>query len=238
MNSPLPYIVLYLKSNLSIDIQSTDTYKTITSPSEGLFKDRGSKFLAYAYPVYSESEWQERMAEVRKMHVKARHFCYAFRLGLDGTQFRANDDGEPSGTAGRPILGQIDSFGLTNIIIIVVRYFGGTKLGASGLIQAYRESAAEALRSAQIIEKQLEDVFWVGFDYGLMSNVMGAAKKLEMDVFSQDFGDTARIQIAIRQSQVEDTLLRFKALVAKVRIEEIDHETKIDGLTIDYIETR
>ena len=137
-----------------------------------------------------------------------------------------------------PFLGQIDSFGLTNIIIIVVRYFGGTKLGASGLIQAYRESAAESLRAAQIIEKQLEDVFWVGFDYGLMSNVMGAAKKLDIVVLFQDFSDTARIQIAIRQSQVADTLLRFKALVAKVRIEEIDPETKIDGLSIDYFETR
>ena len=122
-----------------------DIYQTIRGESNGEFRDRGSKFIAYAYPVYTEEEWQEKLEAVRKAHPKARHHCYAYRLGLDGHNFRANDDGEPSGTAGRPILGQIDSFGLVNVIVIVVRYFGGTLLGASGLITAYKNSAADAL---------------------------------------------------------------------------------------------
>jgi len=137
-----------------------DQYQTIFESSIGEFKDRGSKFIAYAYPVYTEKDWQKHLEEVKKLHFKARHHCYAYRLGLDGNQFRANDDGEPSGTAGRPILGQIDSFGLTNVFVVVVRYFGGTKLGTSGLINAYRESTATAFRNAQIIEKTVEKQSW------------------------------------------------------------------------------
>ncbi|MDV7398872.1 YigZ family protein, partial [Arthrospira platensis SPKY1] len=134
-------------------------YKTLASSSTGEFKDRGSKFIAYAYPVADEEEAMEKVAELRKEHFKARHHCFAWRFGVDGLRFRANDDGEPSGTAGRPILGQIDSFELTNVVVIVVRYFGGTLLGASGLIQAYRESAAEALRQATIEERILQAIY-------------------------------------------------------------------------------
>ena len=124
-----------------------DHYKTVAGPAHGEYKDRGSKFLAYAFPVYAEEEWQARLEEVRREHPKARHHCYAYRLGLDGNNFRANDDGEPSGTAGRPILGQIDSFELVNILVIVVRYFGGTLLGASGLINAYRQDTGAGRRA-------------------------------------------------------------------------------------------
>ena len=134
-------------------MKKTDKYQTIANPAEGFFKDRGSKFIAYAYPVDSESDWQERLAEVRQLHPKARHWCYAYRLGTDGNNFRANDDGEPSGTAGKPILGRIDSFELVNVMVVVVRYFGGTLLGASGLIHAYKEATADALKGAEIIEK-------------------------------------------------------------------------------------
>ncbi|MDV7392848.1 YigZ family protein, partial [Arthrospira platensis SPKY1] len=119
-----------------------DTYRTLSGPSTGEFRDRGSKFLAYAFPVYTDEEIGLHLEEVRKLHPKARHHCYAYRLGLDGNHFRANDDGEPSGTAGRPILGQIDSFGLCNVLLVVTRYFGGTLLGTSGLINAYKLSAA------------------------------------------------------------------------------------------------
>jgi len=122
-----------------------DLYTTISTPTTGEFKDRGSKFLAYTYAVYSTDDIKNRLEEVRKLHPKARHHCFSWRLGTDGTQHRANDDGEPSGTAGRPMLGQIDSFGLTNVLVVVVRYFGGTKLGVSGLINAYKRATIDAL---------------------------------------------------------------------------------------------
>ncbi|MFT7606590.1 MAG: putative YigZ family protein, partial [Saprospiraceae bacterium] len=145
-----------------------DLYKTIVAPSIGEFKDRGSKFIAYAYPVYTEEEWQEHLNTVKKEHFKARHHCFAFRIGLDKNNFRANDDGEPSGTAGRPILGQIDSFELTNVFVVVVRYFGGTKLGVSGLINAYKNATIDAFQQATIIEKTVEDIYKISFHYALM----------------------------------------------------------------------
>lgn len=215
-----------------------DTYNTITGESLGEFKDRGSKFIAYAYPVYTETAWQERLEEVRKLHPKARHHCYAYRLGLDGNNYRANDDGEPSGTAGRPILGQIDSFELTNIIVIVVRYFGGTLLGTSGLINAYKLSAADALERAEVIEKTVEDIYRLTFDYALMSNVMNAVKKLDLEMVAQDFGNIGNVDIAIRQSEMDDTLLQLKALTGDMLIEIVDADTEIEGLEIKYLYTR
>ncbi|MEM1318819.1 MAG: YigZ family protein [Bacteroidota bacterium] len=216
----------------------SDLYQTISQPSEGEFRDRGSKFIAYAYPVYSLEACQERQEAVRKLHPKARHHCYAYRLQPDGQLFRANDDGEPSGTAGRPILGQIDSFGLTNVIVIVIRYFGGTKLGTSGLINAYKTSAMEAFKAAKIIEKTVENLYQLHFDYALMSNVMNAVKKLQMNILAQDFTDSGRLEVAIRQSEVDDQLLRLKALVAKVRIEEAAALKGIPGLKVSYLRTR
>lgn len=215
-----------------------DTYKTITGESTGEFRDRGSKFIAYAYPVYNEAEWQERLSDVKKEHSKARHHCYAYRLGIDKNNFRANDDGEPSGTAGRPILGQIDSFELSNIIIIVVRYFGGTKLGTSGLINAYKTSAAKALKAAEIVEKLVEDIYLLEFDYAIMSQVMNAIKALDLEMVNQDFGHTGRVEVAIRQSETEDTLREIKAKAAEVRIEEVDELDELEELTIKYVETR
>lgn len=215
-----------------------DTFLTIASPSRGDFRDRGSKFLAYAFPVRSEEEWQARLEEVRKEHPKARHHCYAFRLGLNGHHFRANDDGEPSGTAGRPILGQIDSFGLTNVLVVVVRYFGGTLLGTSGLIHAYKTSAMEALQQAAITEQTVEDVFLLTFDYAIMSDVMNAVKKLEIPVISQEFNLDGRLEIAIRQGMVEETLIQLKALVAKVSTEQAETIEQIEGLEVVYVGTR
>lgn len=215
-----------------------DTYRTISGMASGEFRDRGSKFIAYAYPVYNEDEWKAALEDVRKLHPKARHHCYAFRLGLDQNNFRANDDGEPSGTAGRPILGQIDSFGLTYVIVIVIRYFGGTLLGASGLINAYRESTALALREADIIERTVEEVYRLSFDYGLMGNVMSSIEHLQLNMIGQNFDTSATVDLAIRRSEVAPTLLRLKAAIGNLYLEEVDEETEVEGLGIEWVETR
>ncbi len=197
-----------------------DSYHTLAAPSTGEYKDRNSKFFAYAYPVQSETEALAQLEGLRKEHFKARHHCFAWRLGPDGARHRANDDGEPSGTAGRPILGQIDAFGLTDVLIVVVRYFGGTLLGTSGLIQAYRESAAEALRQGQIVEKIIQDTFLFDFDYALMPDVMNAVKKLGLDLVREEYGDRGIMEVAIRQSESAANLLQVKALIWKVSLEE------------------
>ncbi len=197
-----------------------DSYHTIAAQATGEFKDRGSKFFGYAYPVRSEEEALACLEVLRKEHFKARHHCFAWRFGIDGSRFRANDDGEPSGTAGRPILGQIDTFGLTDVFIVVVRYFGGTLLGASGLIHAYREAAAEALRNAEIIEKIIKDHFTLDFDYALMPDVMHGVKKLDLEIVRQTFEDRGLMEVAIRQTEAADQMLQLKALVWKVSIEE------------------
>jgi uncharacterized YigZ family protein len=211
-----------------------DTYRTLSGPSTGEFRDRGSKFLAYAFPVYAEGEINAHLEEVRKIHPKARHHCYAYRLGLDGNTFRANDDGEPSGTAGRPILGQIDSFGLCNVLIVVTRYFGGTLLGTSGLINAYKLSAAAALDNAAIIEKTVEEVYRLTFDYALMSPVMNAIKSLSLEMISQDFGERGQVDIAIRQSESEAALRQLKAAVAGVYLEEVEGLGAIEGFEVGF----
>lgn len=215
-----------------------DTYKTISEESIGEFKDRGSKFIAYAYPIYTEEDWQNCLIEVKKIHPKGRHHCYAYRLGLDKNNFRANDDGEPSGTAGRPILGQIDSFELTNVFVVVVRYFGGTLLGTSGLINAYRESTSIAFQNADIIEKTLEDIYRLTFDYSIMSDVMNTVKKLNLEMVRQDFGNIGILEIAIRQSEVKEMIRQLKSGISKIRIEEIDEVKKVAGLDIKFLETR
>ena len=216
-----------------------DTYKTIAGPilSEEL-RVKGSKFLGYAFSVNTQVEWQKCLLEVQSQHPKASHWCYAYRLGTDGNNYRANDDGEPSGTAGKPILGRIDSFGLVNVIVIVVRYFGGTLLGASGLISSYKESAILTLKSAKIVEKVVEDIYAFHFDYSIMSEVMNAIKKQKLEMVHQDFGNSGLVHIAIRQSEVDATLERMKATIAKVHLEMVPDLEEIEGLTIEYVETR
>jgi uncharacterized YigZ family protein len=209
-----------------------DHYRTLEAPATGEFKDRGSKFIAYAWPVRSEEEALAHVEGLRKEHFKARHHCFAWRFEPDGSRFRANDDGEPSGTAGRPILGQIDSFGLTDVVVVVVRYFGGTLLGTSGLIHAYREAAAEALRSAVIVEKIVTDVFALDFDYALMPDVMNAVKKLDLEIVKEAYGDRGLLEVGIRQSEVADRLLKMKALIWKVSTEEAATLDWPAGLTV------
>jgi len=149
-----------------------------------------------------------------------------------------SDDGEPSGTAGRPILGQIDSFGLTNVFVVVVRYFGGTKLGTSGLINAYKQATIDAFQNASIIEKTVEDLYKIAFDYALMSQVMNAVKKLDLSIIQQSFETSAFLETAIRKSEVEQTIRQLRSLISGIRIEEIDQVEKIPGLSIKYTYTR
>ena len=212
-----------------------DTYKTIAAPTIGEFKDRGSKFIAYTTPIYMESDFPIFLERVKKEHPKARHHCYAWRLGMDKNRYRANDDGEPSGTAGRPILGQIDSFGLTNVGIVVVRYFGGTLLGISGLIAAYRESAAEALRQATIEDKIVEDIFEIRFGYDKMPDVMNAIKRLSINVLQQKFEDDGCITFSIRQSEVTEKLLAIKASILKISLEEALIRDFTEGVVISAL---
>ncbi|MEM9920320.1 MAG: YigZ family protein [Bacteroidota bacterium] len=219
-------------------MSTSDQYLTIESSSFGEYKDRGSKFLAYAYPATREEEWQLALEAVKKLHPKARHHCYAFRLGQDGNTFRANDDGEPSGSAGRPILGQIDSYGLINIMVIVVRYFGGTKLGVPGLIAAYKGSTKAALDEAAIVEKTVQQVYEFRFPYAIMSAVMNASKKANCAVLRQEFTMDGCLELAFPRSEAAEEIWKFKARVAGVSLEEIKLTDKeIPGLEINFLRT-
>ena len=163
-----------------------DRYRTIEGATTGDFRDRGSKFHAFAYPVRTAEDVKAQIAQLKKAHPKAVHHCFAYRLGTDGTQFRANDDGEPSGSAGRPILGQIDSAGLTNVLVVVVRYFGGTLLGVPGLIHAYKTVTAAALDQAVVVEKWIEELVELEFDYPVMGEVMYLLRQAEANIYHQE----------------------------------------------------
>lgn len=212
-----------------------DTYKTIAEPTIGEFKDRGSKFIAYTTPLSIETDFPIFLEKIKKEHPKARHHCYAWRMGMDKNHYRANDDGEPSGTAGRPILGQIDSFGLTNVGIVVVRYFGGTLLGTSGLIVAYRESAAEALRKATIEDRIVEDIFQIQFGYDKMPEVMNALKRLSINILRQEFNEDGCITFSVRQSEAEQKLLEMKAAILKISLEEAMIRDFTEGVEISAL---
>lgn len=185
---------------------ASDTYRTLAAPAEGIYKEKGSKFIALAYPVSSEEEIKEIYAQLKKEYFDARHHCYAFMLGPAGNRFRANDDGEPNHSAGDPILGQIRSAGLTNVLVVVIRYFGGIKLGVSGLIQAYRAAAADALAAAQIVEKVDTATLTVRFDYGQMNAVMSVVKDFKLEVKEQDFSLSCRLVLAVRRNLADQVL--------------------------------
>ena len=189
-----------------------DTYLTISSPSEALYKDKGSKFYAFAYPVQTIEQIKEILAEKRKEYYDARHVCYAYMLGYERDIFRANDDGEPSGTAGRPILGQINSSNLTDILIIVVRYFGGTLLGTSGLIQAYKTSAAEAIAAATIEERIVEKTFVSKFGYQDLNAVMRIMKDFDLAIVNQIQEMDCTLYFRIRLGDIERVRDRFDKL--------------------------
>jgi len=190
--------------------EEKDFYKTISQPTaEVLYKEKNSKFFGYAFPIKKEEEVKEILDQIKKVHYSARHWCYAFQLGTDPVYYRANDDGEPSNTAGAPIYGQIQSFDLTDILIVVVRYFGGVKLGVGGLITAYRTAAQMALEEADIIECTIDKKFKVRFDYKDMNNVMRVIKERNLQLVQQQLEMTCEIELSIRKSEYQQALDAF-----------------------------
>ena len=187
-----------------------DTFRTLSASVEAEFKDKGSRFIAYAYPIRTTEEVKKLVDDQRQTHHKARHWCYAYRLGTDGLQFRANDDGEPSGSAGRPILGQIDSFGLTDVLIIVVRYFGGILLGVPGLIHAYKTAAAEALKTAVVVEKNIEKTVFLRCDYPNLNDAVRIAKQHQAEIIAQDLQLDCRLTVCIPQANYENCLAAWR----------------------------
>ena len=187
-------------------MSSSEIYTTIAAPSEGLYKEKGSKFLAFAYPVSTEDEIKNLLQDLRKKFFDARHHCYAYRLGPDGATWRVNDNGEPSSTAGKPIFGQLISFGLSDVLVVVIRYFGGIKLGVSGLINAYRTAARDALEHAQTVEKQVRENITLEYTYEQTNAVMKAIRDLQAEVIDQSFTGgplPCRIVVAILPSRAK-----------------------------------
>ena len=184
-------------------METVDHYLTIEAPVEVAMRERSSKFLSYIYPVETEEQIKEALDALRKRYFDATHHCYAWRLGPEGEQFRANDDGEPSGTAGKPILGQLLSHELTDCLIVVVRYFGGTKLGVPGLIAAYKEAAADAIEAATIIERTVDRQITVHFPYISMNDIMRVVKELQPRVRGQEFDNLCTMHLTIREGQAD-----------------------------------
>lgn len=190
-----------------------DSYLTLNTPSEEvIYKVKGSKFLGYCYPILNETEVSKHIDRLKKEHHQARHHCYAYQLGVEQIQYRIQDDGEPSGTAGLPIYGQIQSFEVTNILVVVVRYFGGTKLGVGGLISAYKECARLALENCEIITKTINHTFELRFDYKDMNSVMRIIKELQIEILHQTATQYCQFHIAIRKNKVEEMLGAFAPL--------------------------
>ena len=189
-----------------------DTYKTIAGPSEGIYREKGSKFIALAFPVESEAEVKEKLAEIQKQYFDARHHCYSYILGPNKDAYRLNDNGEPSGTAGRPIHGQLLSKDLTNTLVIVVRYFGGIKLGVSGLINAYKTAAKDALDAATIIEKTVDEIYKVSFDYSVMNSVMQLLKDPYVSILGQGYEDRYLINFKIRRREADRIVTALKKI--------------------------
>lgn len=189
-----------------------DTYRTIEQPAEGLFRDRGSKFLAFAYPITSDKEIKDIVSVLKTAHPKANHHCWAMRLSIDRSVFRVNDDGEPSGTAGRPILNTLLSRDLTNLVVVVVRYFGGTLLGVPGLINAYKSATEEALNQAIIIEKTVNDFYTIKFDYLQMNDVMRIVKEENLNIINQVFDNNCNLRVSIRKTQVNQAMAKLNKL--------------------------
>lgn len=199
-----------------------DSYKTIEAPAEGIFRDRGSKFIGYAYPIQSEEDIKSIVQNLKAEHPKARHHCWAMRLSSDRSVFRINDDGEPSGTAGRPILNTLLSHDLTQILIVVVRYFGGTLLGVPGLINAYKTAAAEAILAANIIEKTINDRYQLVFGYLQLNEVMKLIKDKQLKIISQEMNNDCEMVVEIRQAEVNQLIGQFE---------------KIPNLKLKYLQT-
>lgn len=196
---------IFLELLIVSKLEELDLYKTIEVPSEEiLFKEKNSKFFGYAFPVESEEKVKVILEQIKKEHHSARHWCYAFQLGiLNKTYYRANDDGEPNNTAGMPIYGQIQSFGVTNVLVVIVRYFGGVKLGVGGLISAYRTAAQMALETSEIVEKTIKVHFLIVFDYKNINKVMRIIKEKQLEIISQNMEENCKIEIATRKKNTD-----------------------------------
>lgn len=203
-------------------MQAEDTYRTIEGTTTGLYKEKGSKFIAIAMPVYSEDAVKPILDDIHKEYHDARHHCYAYIIGSKGERWRINDDGEPSGTAGKPIHGQLLSFNLTNILVMVVRYFGGTKLGVSGLINAYKSAAQDALQNARVVVKTVDDLYSISFGYLVMNDIMKIIKDLNIDINEQQFDNSCNIKVTVRKSLCEEFLSRVE---------------KIESVNVEYLST-
>lgn len=199
-----------------------DTYKTVEEPAEGYFTEKKSKFISFVFPVKSTGEVKEIVDAHRKKYYDARHVCWAYMLGWEREEYRVNDDGEPSGTAGRPILGQINSTKLTDVLILVIRYFGGTMLGTGGLIKAYKEAAADAIQHAKIVERTVDEEIHIHFDYTLLNEVMRVLKQFETVRWTQDFRASCRMTLKIRRS----TSAQLKEMLAAIFGVEVDTQDK------------
>jgi uncharacterized YigZ family protein len=193
-------------------MKEPDFYTTIERPSNAEFKDRGSKFIAFAFPIETADDFKKELQHLKKEHPKAVHHCFAYRIGTDGNNFRSSDDGEPSGTAGKPILGQIDSKGITNAAIIVVRYWGGTMLGVAGLINAYKTAAALALQVTPIVERAIEINYSIEFDYTLMNEVMMIMKQFNCRIISNEMQLFCIIKAGIPKNRLDEVLYRLNDL--------------------------
>lgn len=204
-----------------MDFSENDLYKTIDFPSEEvLLKEKNSKFFGYAFPIFSEEEVKEILDRLRKEHFSARHWCYAYQIGTEKIQYRANDDGEPNNSAGMPIYGQIQSFEVTNVLVVVVRYFGGVKLGVGGLISAYKTAAQMALENATIIEKTINKHFVISFGYAHMNKVMRIIKEKNLQIVAQKMEMDCEIEISIRKKNAQNLLDTFENL----------YELKVTGI--------
>lgn len=201
-----------------------DTYKTIDKAAEGYINERKSKFFSYIFPVKTEEEVKDILEEYRKKYYDARHVCWAYMIGTSRENFRANDDGEPSGTAGRPILGQINSSELTNVLIIVIRYFGGTLLGTGGLVRAYKDAAAAAIENAKILEKTIDDTYLIHFEYPLLNEVMRILNQFESVQWTQNFTETCEMELKIRQNQSENLSVLLSSIYG-VEVTKLEKES-------------
>ena len=190
----------------------SEIFTTIASESTGVYKDKGSKFLAFAYPVCSEEEVKEKVDFLRRKYFDARHHCYAYRLGADGGRYRVNDDGEPPNSAGKPILGQLAARGVTNVLVVVVRYFGGVLLGVGGLVQAYKHATADALANAEIVKDVVTETRQLTFAYPDMNRVIKVLKDMNLECFGQDFNLHCTMNVKVRKSQVEEMKKRLEAI--------------------------
>ncbi len=217
-------------------MEQKDSYKTIKNSSTGEYKDKGSKFIAYAFEINSEQEFKNQLDKIKKEHFKARHHCYAYAIGPDHGKYRYNDDGEPGGTAGLPIYNQIKSKELSNIGIVVVRYFGGTKLGVPGLINAYKSSTKEALDNTEIIEKYIEDIVSIKYDYKYTGDIMKVINSSIAKISDTRFDEIPEIILKIRKSKTLELIKTIYSSILKRDITDIAGDEEIEGLKIKILD--